>query len=57
MRKFIKPQKNQLLMLQTIDLNSIALPRSVLHTIDSIVDSLDTRSFEAVYDLENSRSN
>lgn len=56
MRKFIKPQKNQLLMLQTIDLNSIALPGSVFHIIDSIVDSLDTRSFEAVYDLENSRS-
>ena len=25
MRKFIKPQRNQLLMLQTVDLNSIAL--------------------------------
>ena len=57
MRKFIKPQRNQLLMLQTVDLNSIALPGSVLHTIDSIVESLDSSSFEAVYDLESSRGN
>jgi transposase len=57
MRKFIKPQRHQLLMLQTIDLNSIAPPGSVLHTIDTIVDSLDTSAFEAVYDLENSRGN
>gem|GEM_PF-4864330 len=26
MREFIKPQRNQLSMLQTVDLNSIALP-------------------------------
>ena len=57
MRKFIKPQRNQLLMLQTIDLNSIALAGSVLHTIDSIIESLDTSSFEAAYDLESSRGN
>ena len=42
MRKFIKPQRNQLVMLQTVDLNSIALPGSALHSIDTIVDSLDT---------------
>jgi len=36
MRKFIKPQRNQLLMLQTIDLNSRALPGSALHSIDTI---------------------
>jgi len=57
MRKFIQPQRNQLLMLQTVDLNSIALTGSVLHSIDSIVDSLDTSAFEAVYDLESSRGN
>jgi transposase len=57
MRKFIKPQRNQLLMLQTVDLNSIALAGSVLHTIDSIVESLDTSGFEAAYDLESSRGN
>jgi transposase len=57
MRKFIKPQRNQLLMLQTIDLNSIALPGSALYSIDTIVDSLDTGTFEAVYDLESSRGN
>jgi len=57
MRKFIKPQRNQLLMLQTIDLNSIALPGSALHSIDTIVESLDTSAFEAVYDLESSRGN
>ena len=51
MRKFIKPQRNQLLMLQTVDLNSIALPGSALHSIDTIVESLDTSAFEAVYDL------
>ena len=57
MRKFIKPQRNQLLMLQTVDLNSIALPGSALHSIDTIVDSLDTSAFEAAYDLESSRGN
>ena len=57
MRKFIKPQRNQLLMLQTVDLTSIALAGSVLHTIDSIVESLDTSGFEAAYDLESSRGN
>lgn len=57
MRKFIKPQRNQLLMLQTVDLNSIALAGSVLHTIDTIVESLDTSGFETAYDLESSRGN
>ena len=57
MRKFIKPQLNQLLMLQTVDLNSIALPGSALYSIDTIVESLDTSDFEAVYDLESSRGN
>ena len=57
MRKFIKPQRNQLLMLQTVDLNSIALAGSALHSIDTIVESLDTSAFEAVYDLESSRGN
>ena len=57
MRKFIKPQRNQLLMLQTVDLNSIALPGSALYSIDTIVESLDTSAFEAVYDLESSRGN
>jgi transposase len=57
MRKFIKPQRNQLLMLQTFDLNSITLPGSALHSIDTIVESLDTSAFEAAYDLESSRGN
>jgi transposase len=57
MRKFIKPQRNQLLMLQTVDLNSIAVPGSALHSIDTIVESLDTSAFEAVYDLKSSRGN
>jgi transposase len=57
MRKFIKPQRNQLLMLQTVDLNTIALPGSALYSIDTIVESLDTSAFEAVYDLESSRGN
>ena len=47
MRKFIKPQRNQLLILQTVDLNSIALAGSALHSIDTIVESLDTSAFEA----------
>jgi transposase len=57
MRKFIKPQRNQPLMLQTVDRNSRALAGSILHTMDTIVDSLDTSSFEAAYDLESSRGN
>jgi len=52
-----KARRNQLLMLQTVDLNSIALPGSALHSIDTIVDSLDTSTFEAACDLESSRGN
>jgi hypothetical protein len=57
MRKFVKPRINQLLMLQTVDLNSRALPGSALHRIDTIVDSLDTSVFAAADDLESSRGN
>jgi transposase len=57
MRKFIKPQRNQRVMLQTVDLNSIALPGSALYSIDTIVESLDTSAFEAAYDSESSRGN
>jgi transposase len=33
------------------------LPGSALHSIDTIVESLDTSAFEAAYDLESSRGN
>jgi len=52
MRQFLKPNRNQLLMLQTVDLHSAAPVGSVVHTIDVLVDNLDTTSFEETYDLE-----
>ncbi len=52
MRHFVEPNRDQLIMLKTVDLRSAAPVGSVVHTIDRIVDSLDTTRFEETYDLE-----
>jgi hypothetical protein len=55
MRRFIKPNRKQLLMFHEIDLNSIASAGSTIHTIDTIVDDLDTSNYEEAYDLESAQ--
>ena len=55
MRRFIKPNRKQLLMFHEIDLNSIAPAGSTVHTIDTIVDDLDTSKYEEAYDLESAQ--
>ena len=55
MRRFIKPNRKQLLMFHEIDLNSIASAGSTIHTIDTIVDDLDTSKYEEAYDLESAQ--
>lgn len=52
MPQFEMPDKEQLLMLQTVYLRSVAPKDSVVYMIDNIVDGLDTSAFEAVYDTE-----
>lgn len=46
------PNRDQLLMLEIVDLDSIAPVRSAVYTIDKIVDDLDTSDIEAKYDIK-----
>ena len=52
MRKFREPNREQLLMLATVNLDSIAPVGSVLHSIDALVEQLDTSEIESSYDFE-----
>lgn len=52
MRKFIKPERNQILLLTNVSLDSVAPVGSAVRTIDELVDLLDTSEIEARYDLE-----
>lgn len=52
MRRFIEPQRNQLLLLANVSLDSVAPVGSTVRTIDELVERLDTSKIEASYDLE-----
>ncbi len=54
MAQFRIPNRDQLLMFETVDLNSIAPVGSAVYTIDKIVDSLDTSDIENKYDIKDS---
>lgn len=51
MAQFRIPNRDQLLMLATVDLRSVAPPDSVVWTIDTIVDRLDLSAIEQDYDI------
>lgn len=51
-RHFEVSDPEQMIMLTTVYLGSVAPPNSVLYAIKHIVESLDTSFFEAGYDLE-----
>jgi transposase len=52
MRTFIEPERNQLLLLTHVNLETVAPIGSAVRTIDELVDRLDTSEIEATYDLE-----
>ena len=52
MRSFIEPERNQLLLLTNVNLETVAPIGSAVRTIDELVDRLDTSAIEATYDLE-----
>lgn len=52
MRAFIKPERNQLLLLANVNLETIAPVGSAVRTINDLVDRLDTSAIEATYDME-----
>ena len=54
MAQFRIPNRDQLLMLETVDLNSIAPVGSIVYTIDKIVNSLDLSDIEKQYDIKDS---
>ena len=52
MRAFIKPERNQILLLTNVILETVAPIGSAVRTINELVDRLDTSAIEANYDLE-----
>ncbi len=52
MRRFITPERNQLLLLTNVSLDSVAPVGSAVRTIDELVERLDTTKIEESYDLE-----
>ncbi len=52
MRTFIEPERNQLLLLTNVNLETVAPIGSAVRTIDELVDHLDTSAIERNYDLE-----
>jgi transposase len=52
MRSFIEPERNQLLLLANVNLETVAPIGSAVRTIDELVERLDTSAIEATYDLE-----
>lgn len=55
MRSFIEPERNQLLLLTHVNLETVAPIGSAVRTIDELVDRLDTSGIEATYDLESEK--
>ena len=51
MRAFVTPNREQKILMTEVDLDSIAPVGSPLRTIDELVESLDTREIEKVYDF------
>jgi len=52
MRKFIVPERDQMLLMAYVNLNSAAPMGSAVRVIDEMVDELDTSEIENTYDLE-----
>lgn len=52
MRRFIEPERKQLLLLAHVSLDSVAPVGSAVRTIDELVERLDTSEIEASYDME-----
>jgi len=52
MRKFKQPNREQQLMLATVNLDSVAPVGSALRAIDELVDQLDTSTIENQYDFD-----
>lgn len=52
MRSFIEPERNQLLLLTNVNLETVAPVGSAVRAIDELVNRLDTTAIEATYDLE-----
>lgn len=52
MAKFKEPDRNQLLMLETIDLSKVVRTGSPVHIIDHMIDRLDTTELEIKYKTE-----
>lgn len=55
MRTFKKPNRNQLLMLTEVNLETVAPVGSALRSIDELVEQLDTSEIEKTYDFESPR--
>ena len=55
MRAFITPNRGQKILMTEVDLDSIAPVGSPLRTIDELVESLDTREIEKVYDFDSAQ--
>ena len=55
MRAFITPNREQKILMTEVDLDSIAPVGSPLRTIDELVESLDTREIEKVYDFDSAQ--
>jgi len=54
-RAFITPNREQKILMTEVDLDSIAPVGSPLRTIDELVESLDTREIEKVYDFDSAQ--
>jgi transposase len=52
MRKFIEPERDQLLLLANVSLDSVAPVGSAVRTIDELVERLDTSAIEMTSDME-----
>jgi len=52
MRRFIEPERKQLLLLANVSLDSVAPVGSAVRTIDELVERLDTSEIERSYDME-----
>ena len=52
MRKFREPERNQLILMAHIDLNSVAPIGSAVRTIDEFIKNLDTSAIEKEYALD-----
>src|SRR6056297_1149766 len=52
MRSFVEPERNQLLLLTNVNIESVAPVGSAVRTIDELVEQLDTSKIKGSYDME-----